>query len=230
MKIGIIIAMDKEFRRISELLDGLKTEEDGGRTFVTGSLGDNELVLHQCGIGKVNAAVGVSEMIRRYSPDLVVSTGCAGGGRTDMEVMDVVVSTELAYHDVYCGEAIGNTVYGQVQGMPARYTSPAELVEKAKAVSPRVHAGLIVTGDWFVDSREKMREIVGHFQEAAAVDMESAAIAQTCHIYGIPFISFRVISDIPLKDTNASQYHDFWNTVGETSFQTTKEFLLRIKN
>lgn len=225
MKIGIIIAMDKEFRRISEMLNGLKTEEDGGRTFVTGSLGDNELVLHQCGIGKVNAAVGVSEMIRRYNPDLVVSTGCAGGGRTDMEVMDVVVSTELAYHDVYCGEAIGKTVYGQVQGMPARYKSPSDIVEIAKSVSPRVHAGLIVTGDWFVDSREKMREIVGHFPEAAAVDMESAAIAQTCHIYGIPFISFRVISDIPLKDNKASQYHDFWNTVGETSFQTTRDFI-----
>ena len=230
MKIGIIIAMDKEFRRISELLDGLKVEIDGGRKFVTGRLGDNELVLHQCGIGKVNAAIGASEMIRRYNPDLMVSTGCAGGGRTDMEVMDIVASTELAYHDVYCGEAMGKTVYGQVQGMPARYTSPSELVEKAKAVSPRVHAGLIVTGDWFVDSKDKMREIVSHFPEAAAVDMESAAIAQTCHIYGIPFISFRVISDIPLKDTNAAMYHDFWNTVADNSFDTTREFLLRIKN
>ena len=230
MKIGIIIAMDKEFRRISELLDGLDVELDGGRKFVTGTLGENELVLHQCGIGKVNAAIGASEMIRRYNPDLLVSTGCAGGGRTDMEVMDIVASTELAYHDVYCGEAMGKTVYGQVQGMPARYTSPSELVEKAKSVSPRVHAGLIVTGDWFVDSKEKMREIVGHFPEAAAVDMESAAIAQTCHIYGIPFISFRVISDIPLKDTNASQYHDFWNTVADNSFETTREFLLRINN
>ena len=226
----MLFRSDKEFRRISELLDGQKREEDGGRIFVRGMLGDNELVLHQCGIGKVNAAVGVSEMIRRYSPDLVVSTGCAGGGRTDMEVMDVVVSTELTYHDVYCGEAIGKTVYGQVQGMPARYKSPIDLVEKAKSVSPRVHAGLIVTGDWFVDSREKMREIVGHFPEAAAVDMESAAIAQTCHIYNIPFISFRVISDIPLKDNNASQYHDFWNTIADNSFETTKEFLLKIKN
>lgn len=228
MKIGIIIAMDKEFRRISELLDGLDVELDGGRKFVTGTLGENELVLHQCGIGKVNAAIGASEMIRRYNPDLLVSTGCAGGGRTDIEVMDIVASTELAYHDVYCGEAMGKTIYGQVQGMPARYSSPSDLVEKAKSVSPRVHAGLIVTGDWFVDSKEKMREIVSHFPEAAAVDMESAAIAQTCHIYGIPFISFRVISDIPLKDTNAAMYHDFWNTVADHSFETTKEFLLKL--
>ena len=228
MKIGIIIAMDKEFRRISELLDGLDVELDGGRKFVTGTLGENELVLHQCGIGKVNAAIGASEMIRRYNPDLMVSTGCAGGGRTDMEVMDIVASTELAYHDVYCGEAMGKTVYGQVPGMPARYSSPSDLVQKAKSVSPRVHAGLIVTGDRFVDSKEKMREIVSYFPEAAAVDMESAAIAQTCHIYGIPFISFRVISDIPLKDTNAAMYHDFWNTVADHSFETTKEFLLKL--
>ena len=112
--------------------------------------------------------------------------------------------------------------------MPARYESPIELVEKAKSVSPRVHAVLIVTGDWFVEPREMVGEILGHCREAAAVDMESAARAQTCHIYGIPFISFRVISDIPLKDTNAAMYHDFCSTVRDPSFQTTRHFLIRI--
>ena len=228
MKIAIIAAMSKELALLLPLLENHSIVSINDYTFHLGHIADREIVACQSGIGKVNAAVGVSELIRRYNPYLVVSTGCAGGGCTDIEVMDVVVSTELAYHDVYCGEAIGKTVYGQVQGMPARYKSPSDIVEIAKSVSPRVHSGLIVTGDWFVDSREKMREIVGHFPEAAAVDMESAAIAQTCHIYGIPFISFRVISDIPLKDTNAAMYHDFWNTVGETSFQTTRDFLLRI--
>ena len=99
--------------------------------------------------------------------------------------------------------------------------------------APRAEAhakGLLhdVVHCWFVDSQEKMREIVRHFPEAAAVDMESASIAQTCHCYSIPFISFRVISDIPLKDNNASQYHDFWNTVSDTSFEMTKKFLERI--
>lgn len=232
MKIGIIIAMDKEFSRISGLLGNMRVEEENGRKFTTGELAGNQIVMHQCGIGKVNAAIGANELIRRYAPQLVISTGCAGGGQTDMEVQDVVVSTELSYHDVYCGSAIGHTVYGQVQGMPARYKSPERLVQTALSLNgegqPRIHAGLFVTGDWFVDSRDKMRSIMSHFPEAVAVDMESAAIAQTCHIHGVDFISFRVISDIPLKDTNASQYHNFWDTIADHSFTTTLRFLSKL--
>ena len=88
-----------------------------------------------------------------------------------------------------------------------------------------LHPGLIVTGDWFVDSKEKMREIVGHFPECKAVDMESAAIAQTCLLNKVRFISFRVISDLPLEDSDASMYHDFWSTLADRSFQVTKTFI-----
>ena len=225
MRIAIIVAMDKEFIRIKELLEQVEETAIGGRSYTSGRLGNNELMLHQCGIGKVNAAIGVTELIRLFNPDLVVSTGCAGGASDMLEVTDVVVSSQLAYHDVYCGYALGETVYGQVQGMPARYTTPREIVEKALACGERIHEGLIVTGDWFVDDQEKMRSIIRLFPEAMAVDMESAAIAQTCHVFGIPFVSFRVISDIPLKDTKASQYHDFWAHVADTSFATTRRFL-----
>ena len=138
------------------------------------------------------------------------------------------MSSELSYHDVYCGTAIDNsTKYGQVQGMPSSFEPSPWLLQKALSLNcgVKVHAGLIVTGDWFVDSREKMCEIIGHFPKAKAVDMESCAIAQTCYINKIPFISFRVISDIPLRDTNASQYHDFWNTMAEHSFAVTKSFV-----
>ena len=76
-----------------------------------------------------------------------------------------------------------------------------------------------------MDSREKAREIIGHFPDAKAIDMESCAIAQTCYINKVPFISFRVISDIPLRDTDASQYHNFWETIAEHSFQVTKTFV-----
>ena len=114
--------------------------------------------------------------------------------------------------------------------MPARYQADAMLLEKACNLSLTtshisLHEGLIVTGDWFVDSKDKMRSIIEKFPEAKAVDMESAAIAQTCHIYKVPFISFRVISDIPLRDTDASMYHDFWATIAENSFQVTKSFI-----
>ena len=120
-----------------------------------------------------------------------------------------------------------DAVYGQVQGLPARYQADSWLLEKARSLDcgVKIHPGLIVTGDWFVDSRDKMREIVGHFPEAKAVDMESCAIAQTCYINKVKFISFRVISDIPLRDTDASQYHNFWDTIAANSFQVTKTFV-----
>ena len=205
MKIGMIVAMDKEYKQLRPLFP------------------EDQLILQKSGIGKVNAAIQTVEMIRQYKPDCIISSGCAGGNGDDINVQDVVVSSELAYHDVYCGRAIGDSVYGQVQGLPARFTADPYLLEKAQQLS--IHSGLIVTGDWFVDSKEKMREIVGHFPEARAVDMESCAIAQVCYIYKVPFISFRVISDIPLRDTDASQYHDFWDTIAQNSFQVTKTFI-----
>ena len=171
----------------------------------------------------MNAAIQTVEIIRQHKPDVIISTGCAGGNGDDINVQDVVVSTQLAYHDVYCGEAIGHSVYGQVQGLPARFEADPYLLSKAQQTGAK--PGLIVTGDWFVDTKEKMREIIGHFPEAKAVDMESAAIAQTCYIYKVPFISFRVISDIPLRDTNASMYHDFWNTIAQNSFNVTRTFI-----
>ena len=210
MKVGIIVAMDKELRQLKQLFEGM------------------DVMVQKCGIGKVNAALGAQRMISEFHPDVIISSGCAGGNGDDINVQDVIVSSELSYHDVYCGTAIDNrTKYGQVQGMPSSFEPSPWLLQKALSLNcgVKVHAGLIVTGDWFVDSREKMCEIIGHFPKAKAVDMESCAIAQTCYINKIPFISFRVISDIPLRDTNASQYHDFWNTMAEHSFAVTKSFV-----
>ncbi|WP_027455066.1 5'-methylthioadenosine/S-adenosylhomocysteine nucleosidase [Xylanibacter brevis] len=211
MKIGIIVAMDKELQQLQQVFK------------------NSDVRVEKCGIGKVNAALGAQRMINEFHPDIIISSGCAGGNGDDINVQDIVVSSELCYHDVYCGTAIDdNTVYGQVQGLPARYQTDPELLRKALSLKTEgitIHGGLIVTGDWFVDSKEKAREIVGHFPEAKAIDMESCAIAQTCYINKVKFISFRVVSDIPLRDTDASQYHDFWNTVAEHSFQTTRAFV-----
>ena len=216
MRIGIIVAMDKELRQLQQVFK------------------DSDVIVEKCGIGKVNAALGAQRMINTYKPDCIISSGCAGGNGDDIDIQDIIVSSELCYHDVYCGRAIDDTtVYGQVQGLPARYQADPELLKKALSIKPadiRLHQGLIVTGDWFVDTKEKMREIIGHFPEAKAIDMESCAIAQTCYINKVPFISFRVVSDIPLRDTDASQYHNFWDTVAEKSFETTKTFVEKVKS
>ena len=232
MKIGIIVAMDKELRQLQQLFSS------------------SDVLIQKCGIGKVNAALGTQRMINEFHPDCIISSGCAGGNGDDINVQDVIVSSELCYHDVYCGTAIDNTTqYGQVQGLPVRYQADPYLLRKAESLELKtescdyhqdtksnhtsqfsvlnfkIHSGLIVTGDWFVDSREKMRDIISHFPDAKAVDMESCAIAQTCYLNHVPFISFRVISDIPLRDTDASQYHNFWDTIAENSFQVTRTFI-----
>lgn len=227
MKIGIIVAMDKEFAQLSQLLSGAQTERRGHLDFTTGRVGQHEVVLQKCGIGKVNSAIGTVEMIRAFEPQLIISSGCAGGADTTLNVGDVVVAAQTVYHDAYCGD---NVAYGQIMGMPERYDAPAELVQKAVSMDcpEHVRSGLTVSGEWFVDSREKMRQILEHFPEATAVDMESCSVAQTCHVYGVPFLSFRIISDVPLKDTKAAQYFDFWDRMANGSFNVTSQFLRSI--
>ena len=198
--------MDKELAQLRSLLDDATTERHNHKDFVIGRIGNHEVVLQQCGIGKVNSAIGAVEMIDNYHPDLIISTGCAGGADTALNPLDVVVASECVYHDVYCGD---NASYGQVIGMPPTFKAAADLVEKALTVEmpegAKIVNGLTVSGDWFVDSRQKMQDIISKFPNATAVDMESCSIAQACFIYKTPFISFRVISDVPLKDTNAAQ-------------------------
>ena len=88
MTIGIISAMDSEHRQLVERLQDKKMSGDGNLHYVEGLLGGNRVILTQCGIGKVNAAVGATELIRRFAPDCVISTGVAGGIDTCLRVTD----------------------------------------------------------------------------------------------------------------------------------------------
>lgn len=230
MKLGIIVAMDKEYKALESLLTDKKETEVMGSHCATGVLAGNEVLLMHSGLGKVNAAIGAVNMINAFSPDVIVSSGCAGGADVNLEIGDVVVSTACQYHDVYCGP---ENLAGQVQGMPAEFVSPQNLVDAALSLnkeesSTKVVAGKIATGDWFVDKVEKMAAIHADVPDAKAVDMESAALAHACYINKVQFVSFRVISDIPLKENNTSAYTDFWSTMAEKSFTITKRFLEKL--
>lgn len=230
MTIGILSAMSKEHEQLTHLLANPVTETDGAYTFTIGALGQNTLVLMQCGIGKVNAAVGTTTLIHRFKPDCIISTGCAGGIGERLKVMDVVVSTYTVYHDV----TIPGCEEGQIQGLPARFKSEEQLVDTAMEHLPQpyadnhqpsIHAGLICTGDQFISEPAQLAAIKKRFPEALAVDMESAAVAQTCYLHGLPFVSFRVLSDTPGSDGNIQQYHNFWALLAERSFSITRRFL-----
>ena len=228
MKIGIIVAMGGEFRLVEALLSGKKEQEIRGYRYVTGQLGEKEIVLTQCGIGKVCAAVGTVEMIRYFSPDYILNTGVAGGIEARLRVMDMVVGKEVVYHDVWCGT--GNEM-GQVQGMPARYKADSKLLSAALSVTSDIALceGLICSGDRFITDRVALEGIKENFPEGLAVDMESGAIAQVCHMYATPFLSCRIISDTPGQvENHALQYQDFWTAAPEKSFEILKQLVNQI--
>ena len=217
MKIGIIIAMDIEYRKMCEALGGQ----------AVGSINGNEIVLWQCGIGKVNAAVGTMQLVAEHHPDCIISTGLAGGIDDSLHVMDVVVGSQTAYHDVWCG--LGNE-YGQIQGMPARFDAHPLLLrcahDMAVGNTVQVKEGLICTGDQFITDHEALSRIKSRFPDGLACEMESAAIAQACHILGIPFMSIRVISDTPGNTENhQQQWDEFLASMGERSFLFMKQYL-----
>ena len=125
MKIGVIIAMDIEYRQMHAAIGG-----------DTGRLGDNDIVLWQCGIGKVNAAIGTMRLVAAHHPDAIISTGLAGGIDPLIQVLDVLAATQCVYHDVDCGIGLGCSL-GQVQGLPARFDADSHLLNHALQTAKR---------------------------------------------------------------------------------------------
>ena len=231
MKIGVLTAMTSEYEQLATLLADVEKCEKDGISYLVGRISSNEIILRQCGIGKVNAAIGTAELIRSFAPDAIVSTGVAGGIDTSLAVMDVVVSSSIVYHDVWCGMGCE---YGQVQGLPAVFSASEKLYKAAESLNDdpenitRIHAGLICTGDQFITSREELDKIKSNFPAGLAVDMESAAIAQTCYIYAVPFVSFRIISDTPGVDNHIEQYENFWGEMANRASGVTRSFLSKL--
>ena len=230
MRIGVISAMDMEHEQLTGLLEDKVEKTDNGFRFTEGRIGKNTFILTQCGIGKVNAAVGATELIRACKPDCIISTGVAGGIDTCLRVMDVVVSSRIVYHDVWCGD--GNA-YGQIQGLPLYFEGNATLLKHASQLEQQItniHAGLICSGDKFITDRKELNTIKNNFPEGLAVDMESGAIAHVCHLFKIPFISFRIISDTPGAENHFEQYLNFWGEMADRSFKVTHAFLSSLPN
>lgn len=203
-KIAVIAAMSAE----AELLRELASEN---------------IIISTSGIGKVAAALKTAEIINRHQPDLIINSGIAGGLDTSLQIGDAVAAARTAYHDVWCGEP---NAYGQVQGLPLYYDADQNALE---AVSTAARIGLIISGDQFISDYETLKALKQKFPDALAVDMESAAIAQTCHIYKTPFVSLRLISDTPGVEHHQQQYDAFWKSATEKSFETVSSLIKKLK-
>ena len=158
MKIGIITAMSSEHKQVAQLLEEKKEYTEGIYAYTEGRIKNNTVILTQCGIGKVNAAAGAVELIRNFQPDCIISTGVAGGIDKCLKVMDVVASSHIVYHDVWCGE--GNA-YGQIQGMPTFFKGHSTLLDCAMSLDTEtaIHGGLICSGDKFITDRKELDTI-----------------------------------------------------------------------
>lgn len=225
MTIGIIAAMSKEVALLKPLLSNSVDSEFDGFTFHCGTIGSHRVIIMQCGIAKVNAAIGTVAMVDNYRPNLIINSGVAGGADKSVKVMDIVVGTQVAYHDVYCGP---ETMRGAVQGLPLYFQGAKNVIDQIPE-SDDIKKGLICTGDQFIDTIEQINEIKKYFPEVLAVDMESAAIAHVCELRHVPFLSFRVISDSPgASPNNTAEYTNFWETAPKHTFEVLRNLLLTL--
>ena len=229
---GIIGAMDTEIRMIREKMDRCRTNSLYGLTFYQGKIGNYDVVLAKCGIGKVNAARCAQILIDRSNPDYLINTGVAGGVGPDLKVGDIVLSTNLVQHDVRM-DALGcvdgclsldgpkdkPTLFHADETLLARF----EKVAKETAGEAAIHRGPIATGDTFIADRESKKKLHDTFG-ALACEMEGGAIAQVAQAAGVPFLVIRAISD--LADGSASEsYAAFERHAAQLSAQMLLKFM-----
>lgn len=222
MRIGIIVAMRKELDLLLPLLQDSEESRMSGFDFYRGKVGKHDVMVMQCGIGKVNAAMGALTLVNAFLPDFVINSGVAGGADKSVNVMDVVAGARVAYHDVWCGP---ESELGQVQGLPLYFEGAQRLLDLIPD-QEGIRKGLICSGDQFIDTMDAVNRIKGNFPEALAVDMESGAIAQVCHVSKVPFLALRVISDSPgASHDNTRQYLDFWTAAPQETFMLLKDII-----
>ena len=224
MKLGIIGAMDVEVAMLKERMTDRKTEKRGRIEFCIGRLEGLDVVVAQCGVGKINAAVCAQTMCDRYEVTHLVNTGIAGSLDNELDIADVVISRDAMYHDVDATHF--GYPYGQVPGLDVvAFPADEKLMELAYAASEKTNPGhtkygRIATGDMFVSRNEAKRLIIEH-TGANCTEMEGAAIAQVAYQNGVPFVIIRAISD-KADDSAEMDYPTFERIAAEHCASITR--------
>lgn len=193
---AVIGAMEAEVARLRRSMPGAREERSGPFAWLRGGLEGNEVLLAECGIGKVNAAA-LAQALLAAGATRVIFTGVAGAVDPELRVGDIVVSSDAVQHDVDV-TGLGYRP-GEVPNSGAAWAADPELIEAARAAAEelagvRVLVGRVASGDTFVAdaaTSARLREGFG----AACAEMEGAAVAQICAKWGAPFVIVRSISD-----------------------------------
>lgn len=220
IRIGIIGAMDEEVQQLKEQLGHCKETVIAGSPFYQGTIAGQDVILLKSGIGKVNAALSTTILLNHFQPDVVLNTGSAGGFNRDLEVGDIVISTDVRYHDV--DAAVFGYAYGQVPQMPAAYKADERLLNLAEDAAKseinvdHIVKGLIATGDSFMSDPARVDFVMTKFPDLQAAEMEAGAIAQVCYRFETPFVVIRSLSDIAGKEAPA-RFDEFLQTAATHS-------------
>jgi adenosylhomocysteine nucleosidase len=196
--LGIIGAMDEEVAMIKAQLTDVQVETRAAMDFYKGKLEGKEVVVVRSGIGKVNAAMCTQILADIYGVTGVVNTGIAGSLKAEIDIGDIVLSSDAVQHDM---DATG---FGYEPGQIPRVETLAfkadegliHLAEECSKVNPDIHTfvGRVVTGDQFISDKGKKKWLTDTFG-GYCTEMEGAAIAQACYLNAIPFLIVRAISD-----------------------------------
>lgn len=192
MRIGILCAGDDELAPFLPLIDDCKLTEKAKLKFYEGTIGGVDVVALFSGVCKVNAAIATQILIETFRVGAVINSGTAGGMDPGLQILDTVISTEVAYHDV--AEDILTEFHPWMES--CFFCADKRLVDLSKVAAKmfhNVHWGRMVTGEAFID--DEGRKAINDQYAPLSVDMETAAIAHVCYVYEIPFISIRSITD-----------------------------------
>lgn len=198
-KLGIIGAMDEEVDILVDLMNVKETIEKASLKFYKGEIENKDIVVVRCGIGKVNSALCAQILISEFCVDAIINTGVAGALNCELDVFDIVISTDAIQYD------FDTTVFGHKKGEIPRmdtsiFAADERLVNlayessKEEVKTHKIVKGRIVTGDKFISSKELKDELVDEF-DAYCGEMEGASIAHVCHVNKTPFVIIRAMSD-----------------------------------
>lgn len=231
-KIGIIGAMEVEIASLKSAMKVSRMLKKAQMEFLEGELEGCQAVVVRSGIGKVNAAVCTQILVDEFGVGGVINTGIAGSLKAEINIGDIVLSTDVLHHDM---DATGfGYPLGQIPQMDAFSFQADEQMRKlakevCEEVNPeiRVFEGRVVSGDQFISSREVKDKIKENF-DGCCTEMEGAAIAQTAYLNQIPFVIIRAISD-KADDSATMDYPTFEKQAVEHSVRLTRGFLKRIQ-
>ncbi|WP_026485564.1 5'-methylthioadenosine/adenosylhomocysteine nucleosidase [Caldanaerobius polysaccharolyticus] len=226
--IGIIGAMSVEVKLLIKQMSDVKRVSKAKMTFYQGKLEDKDVVVVRCGVGKVNAAICTQLLIDQFNVSAVINTGVAGGLMPELEVGDVVVSSELMEHDMDV-TALGFR-FGQIPDMDKSvFKADRQLIDLAVKCSKevlegkKVVVGPIVSGDQFISRTEKV-EFLKNVFNGYAVEMEGAAIAHCAYLNGVPFVVIRGISD-KADEKSGMSFEEFTQMAARNSSEIVRRML-----